>query len=477
MQLRIVGARVADGADLVDLHIDGGVVTAVAPHVASAAETGVPEPADVEIDAAGALVRPPFVEPHIHLDATLTAGEPRWNQSGTLWEGIAVWSERKPSVTREDVIARAEQVLRWQAAHGVLAVRSHCDVTDPGLTALDALLELRDRVRDVMTLQVVAFPQEGIVSYPGGAELLEEAVRRGADVVGAIPHYEDTREDGVRSLEIAVDIAERHGRRVDAHCDEIDDEQSRFIEVLATLALRTGLGDRVTASHTTAMGSYNGAYAYKLQRLLSRSGINLVSNPMVNLALQGRFDDYPKRRGLTRVKEMLAAGVNVAFGSDDVMDPWFPMGTANPLQVAHSGVLAAQLTGQAEIAEALEMVSSRGARVLGLDEEHGIEVGRSANLVVIPASSRMDAVRRQVAPRWVVSRGRVIAERQPEPTSLDWFGQQHRVDFVRDVDAEGATWREARLTRHVEPAAVGGGRAAQLATDRHGLSTGNSSQC
>jgi cytosine deaminase len=440
-QLRITRARLADDGDLVDLHIDAGKVSSVEPHSTDAPD----RVADTDIDAAGGLVRPPFVEPHIHLDATLTAGEPRHNASGTLWEGIAVWSERKPSVTREDVIARAEQVLRWQAAQGVLFVRSHCDVTDPDLTALDALLELRERVRDVLVLQVVAFPQEGIVSFPRGAELLEEAVRRGADVVGAIPHFEDTREDGVRSLEIAVDIAKRYDRAVDAHCDEIDDEQSRFVEVLATLALRSGLGDRVTASHTTAMGSYNAAYAFKLERLLVRSRINLVSNPLVNLALQGRFDDYPKRRGLTRVKEMLAAGVNVAFGSDDIMDPWFPLGTGSPMLLAHTGVVAAQLTGQDEIAETLEMVSTRAARVLGLGTGFGLEPGRPANLVVLPASSRADAVRRQVAPRWVVAHGEVVAERQPSPVRLRWLGDEHDIDFVRDADAASATWRDARI--------------------------------
>jgi cytosine deaminase len=445
MQLRVRRALLQDGADLVDLHVENGTISSIDPHSAQAPG----RVADVEIDAAGAMVRPPFVEPHIHLDATLTAGEPRWNESGTLWEGIAVWSERKPSITREDVLDRAEQVLRWQAAQGVLFVRSHCDVTDPALTALDALLELRELVSDVMVLQVVAFPQEGIVSFPQGAELLEEAVRRGADVVGAIPHYEDTREDGVRSLEIAVDIAERHGRMIDAHCDEIDDEQSRFVEVLATLAMRSGLRERVTASHTTAMGSYNGAYADKLQRLIQRSGINLVSNPMVNLALQGRFDDYPKRRGLTRVKEMAAAGVNVAFGSDDVVDPWFPLGTANPMLLAHSGVLAAQMTGQTEIAETFEMVSSRGARVLGIEERYGLEVGRPASFVVVPASSRMDAVRRQVAPRWVVSHGRVVSERDPSPVRVQWRGDEHQVDFVRAVDEGRATWRDARLDRGV----------------------------
>ncbi len=443
-QLRIRRARLLDDGDLVDVHVDAGQVTAVERHTTDAPE----RLGEVEIDAAGALVRPPFVEPHIHLDATLTAGQPRFNASGTLWEGIAVWSERKATVTREDVIDRAEQVLRWQAAQGVLAVRSHCDVTDPDLTALDALLELRDRVRDVMTLQVVAFPQEGIVSFPRGAELLEEAVRRGADVVGAIPHFEDTREDGVRSLEIALDIAQRYDRPVDAHCDEIDDEQSRFVEVLATLAMRTGLRDRVTASHTTAMGSYTGAYAFKLERLLGRAGIHLVSNPMVNLALQGRFDSYPKRRGLTRVKEMLAAGVNVAFGSDDVMDPWFPLGTGSPMLLAHTGVVAAQLTGQAEIAETFEMVSGRAARVLGLGESYGVQPGRPADLVVLPASSRMDAVRRQVTPLWVVARGAVVAERALAPVSLQWLGRPHDVDFVRDADAAAATWRDATLTRH-----------------------------
>ena len=441
-QLRVRRARLLDDGDLVDLLVEDGTVTAVE------ASTGTPERlAGVEIDAAGGLVRPPFVEPHIHLDTTLTAGEPRWNASGTLWEGIAVWSERKQTVTREDVMARAEQVLRWQAAQGVLFVRSHCDVTDPDLTALDALLELRERVRQVMVLQVVAFPQEGIVSFPRGAELLEEAVRRGADVVGAIPHFEDTREDGVRSLEIAVDIATRYDRPVDAHCDEIDDEQSRFVEVLATLAMRTGLGERVTASHTTAMGSYNAAYSYKLQRLLSRSGINLVCNPLVNLALQGRFDDYPKRRGLTQVKEMLAAGVNVAFGNDDVMDPWFPLGTGDPMLLAHTGVVAAQMTGQDEIAEALEMVSSRGAQVMGLGDGYGLEPGRPANLVVLPASSRLDAVRRRVAPLWVIAHGEVVASRVPAPVTLTWRGEEQTVDFVRDADDGAATWRDASLTR------------------------------
>jgi cytosine deaminase len=396
------------------------------------------------VDAGLALLSPPFVEPHVHLDTALTAGQPRPNVSGTLWEGIACWAERKATLSRADVIDRAEEVIRWQVAHGTLHVRSHVDVTDPELVALDALLEVRDRVREVVDLQLVAFPQEGICSFPDGVKLLEAAAERGVDVIGAIPHFEDTREDGVRSIEIAIDLAQRHGLAVDAHCDEIDDEQSRFIEVLATGALRGGLGPRVTASHTTAMGSYNAAYSYKLQRIIARSQINLVCNPMVNLHLQGRFDGYPRRRGLTQVKELLAAGVNVAFGHDDVMDPWYPLGTADPLQVAHVGAHAAQLMGPAEIAECFAMVTERAAATLGLGTRYGIEPGRPASFVLLPAIDTFDAVRRQVAPSHVFAHGRLVAERPVVATTLRWPGRpDEAVDFVRADDAGRALWSRA----------------------------------
>jgi cytosine deaminase len=402
-----------------DLHVNDGRIVAVAP-----AAEAPPVEAETVVDGNGAWATPPYVEPHVHLDSALTAGQPRWNRSGTLWEGIACWAERKAMLTRDDVISRATQTLRWYAANGTLHVRSHVDVTDPSLVALDALLEVRDRMRDVVDLQLVAFPQEGICSFPNGEELIAEAARRGVDVIGAIPHFEDTREDGVRSVEIAVDLAERHGLRVDAHCDEIDDEQSRFVEVLATRAARSGLRERVTASHTTAMGSYNPAYSYKLHRILARSGINMVSNPMVSLHLQGRFDDYPKRRGLTQVKELLAAGVNVAFGHDDVMDPWYPLGTANPLQVAHVGTHAAQLLSRDEIAEAFRMVTTRAARVLGLDEAYGVHEGARASFLLLPATDGYDAVRRQVRPTHVVSHGRVLATTPPSTTTLHWPGEE-----------------------------------------------------
>lgn len=420
----------------VALHIDAGVFVAIADEDSEA------PPARRVIDAAEALVSPPYVEPHVHLDTTLTAGEPRANASGTLWEGIACWAERKETLSRDDVVSRAEEVIRWQVAQGTLHVRSHVDVTDPTMVALDALLEVRDRVRGVVDLQLVAFPQEGICSFAGGASLLEEAAKRGVDAIGAIPHFEDTREDGVRSVEIAVDVAQRYGLAVDAHCDEIDDEQSRFVEVLAALALRTGLRERVTASHTTAMGSYNAAYSYKLQRLLSRSGINLVCNPLVNLHLQGRMDGYPRRRGLTQVKEMIAAGVNVAFGHDDIMDPWYPLGTANPVQVAHVGAHAAQMMAPDEVAECFWMVTERGAATLGLGARYGIEVGRPASFVVLPATDPFDVIRRQVRPTHVVAHGRVVAETSISPVLLRWPGRPDElVDFVRSRDAARAPWR------------------------------------
>jgi cytosine deaminase len=429
-ELLLRGARPLDGGGPVDLLVEGPTIAAIRP-----GGSAPPPPGATVLEAEGGLLCPPFVEPHIHLDAVLTAGQPRWNESGTLWEGIQRWTERKPSLTREDVIDRVMEVLRWHVAHGVLHVRTHVDVCDPRLVALDALLEVRERVRDVIEIQVVAFPQEGIRSYPGGEALLEEALRRGADVVGAIPHYEDTREDGVASLEVAFALAERHGRRVDVHCDEIDDEQSRFVEVVATLAARSGLRERATASHATAMGSYNGAYAFKLLRILRRSGVHVIANPLINITLQGRFDGYPKRRGLTQVKELLAAGVNVALGADDVMDPWYSLGTGNPLDVAHMAVHAAQLTGREEVAETFEMVTTRAAGVLGLGEGYGLAPGRPASFVVLQATDRFDAVRRRLPPRLVVSRGRVVARRPRAATRVSWPGRpEEDVEFVR---AEG----------------------------------------
>lgn len=392
----------------------------------------VPQPEGLEwrndvLDAQGGLAMPAFVEPHIHLDTTQTAGQPTWNQSGTLFEGIERWAERKALLTHEDVKQRAWQTLKWQIANGVQYVRTHVDVSDPTLTALRAMLEVKQEVAPWVTLQIVAFPQEGIMSYPNGEALLEEALRLGADVVGAIPHFEFTREYGVESLHKAFALAQKYDRLVDVHCDEIDDEQSRFVETVAALALKLGMGSRVTASHTTAMHSYNGAYTSRLFRLLKMSGINFVANPLVNIHLQGRFDSYPKRRGITRVKEMLEAEINVCFGHDDVFDPWYPLGTANMLQVLHMGLHVCQLMGYGQIDDGLKLITSHSARTLHLTD-YGLVAGNSANLVILPAESGFDAVRRQTPVRYSIREGAVIAETRPAETTL-YLTQDEKVDF------------------------------------------------
>jgi cytosine deaminase len=394
----------------------------------------VPQPEGLEwrsdvLDAQGGLALPAFVEPHIHLDTTQTAGQPAWNQSGTLFEGIERWAERKALLTHEDVKQRAWQTLKWQIANGVQYVRTHVDVSDPTLTALRAMLEVKQEVAPWVTLQIVAFPQEGIMSYPNGEALLEEALRLGADVVGAIPHFEFTREYGVESLHKAFALAQKYDRLVDVHCDEIDDEQSRFVETVAALALKLDMGARVTASHTTAMHSYNGAYTSRLFRLLKMSGINFVANPLVNIHLQGRFDSYPKRRGITRVKEMLEAEINVCFGHDDVFDPWYPLGTANMLQVLHMGLHVCQLMGYGQIDDGLKLITSHSARTLHL-ADYGLTAGNSANLVILPADSGFDAVRRQTPVRYSIRQGTVIAETQPAETTL-YLTQDEKVDFRR----------------------------------------------
>lgn len=369
------------------------------------------------LDGEGGLVTAPFVEPHIHLDTTQTAGQPSWNQSGTLFEGIERWAERKAMLTHEDVKNRAWQTLKWQIANGIQHVRTHVDVSDPTLTALKAMLEVKQEIAPWVDVQIVAFPQEGILSYPNGEALLEEALLLGADVVGAIPHFEFTREYGVESLHKTFALAQKYDRLIDVHCDEIDDEQSRFVETVAALAHAQGMGSRVTASHTTAMHSYNGAYTSRLFRLLKMSEINFVANPLVNIHLQGRFDTYPKRRGITRVKEMLAADINVCFGHDDVFDPWYPLGTANMLQVLHMGLHVCQLMGYQQINDGLKLISEYSARTLNL-QDYGVSEGKRASLLILPAENGFDAVRRQVPVRYSVRDGQVIANTQPAVTQI-----------------------------------------------------------
>ncbi|MCG6274273.1 cytosine deaminase [Vibrio vulnificus] len=382
------------------------------------------------LDAEGGMAVAPFCEPHIHLDTTQTAGEPSWNISGTLFEGIERWAERKEMLSIEDVKSRAKQTLKWQIANGVQHVRTHVDVSDPTLIALKAMVEVREEMKEWVDIQIVAFPQEGILSYPNGKELLEEAVQLGADVIGAIPHFEFTREYGIESLHYVFELAQKYDRLIDVHCDEIDDEQSRFVETLAALAHKFNIGHKVTASHTTAMGSYNGAYASRLFRLLRMSGINFVANPLVNIHLQGRFDDYPKRRGVTRVKEMLNANINVCFGHDDVFDPWYPLGTANMLQVLHMGLHVCQVMGYDQINNSLDLISTNSARTLNIQDKHGIEAGKPGSLLILPAENGFEAVRRQVPVRYSVRHGKVIAETQPATTHIH-LSEREQVTFQR----------------------------------------------
>ena len=378
--------RIEDAETTSDIRVEDGVFTAIA-------DTLDPLPGEEVVDWSGRLALPPIIESHVHLDSALTAGEPRWNESGTLFEGIEVWSERKPSLTIEDVKERVHRAVRQQARFGIQYVRTHVDVTDPELTALHAMLELREELKDSITLQIVAFPQEGIQSFPDGEALMRRAAGMGVDVIGAIPHFEFTREYSVDSLNFACKLAEEHGLLVDVHCDEIDDEASRGIETLATRALEMGLRDRVTASHTTATHSYNNAYFTKLLRLLTMSGINFVSNPLVNTHLQGRADTFPKRRGVTRVEELTAAGINVSFGQDDIVDPWNPLGTGNLRDVVFNGLHVTQMMGKEQIDNSYRFITHNAARTLHLDEEsYGFGVGRPARFIVLDAPTWYEAL-------------------------------------------------------------------------------------
>ncbi len=397
----------------VDIAIAAGRIMAIAPHLGLSAST--------ELDIGGQLVSPPFVDSHIHLDSALTAGQPRWNLSGTLFEGIEIWRDRKADLTVEDVKTRAIRALKQQASQGVLFVRSHADVSEPSLSALKGLLAVREAVKGWMTLQVVAFPQDGLYGSDENEALMEESLRLGADAVGGIPHYELTREDGVRSVHKIFELAQKYNRLIDIHCDEIDDPQSRFLEVVAACAIRSGLGPKVTASHTTAFGSYNDAYALKLMGILQRAKLNFIANPLINITLQGRTDTYPKRRGVTRVKELWQSGLNVSLGHDCIQDPWYSLGTGSLLAVAEMAVHVCQMTGQAEIDACFDMVTRHGARTLNVQGDYGIVEGRPANLIVLDARSRYEAILNRATVKTVISRGQVLVE--TAPPAIVWHSE------------------------------------------------------
>ena len=382
------------------------------------------------LDLGGRFVSPPLVEPHIHLDAVLTVGQPRPNVSGSLFEGIAVWAERVRDLTVDDVITRAREVLRWQLANGVQHVRAHVDVCDSELRGLRALVELREEARGLVDLQIVAFPQQGILSFDGGKELMRQAVELGADVVGGIPHYELTREYGVASVEFVFGLADEFDLQIDIHCDETDDEHARFVEVMAAETIRRGMTGRVTASHTTAMHSYNNAYAHRLIQNIARAGMFMVTNPLDNAVLQGRFDTGPIRRGHTRVKALQEAGVTVCIGHDSVMDPWYPLGYGDPLQAAFVLAHLGHMSGEDELHRLLDMITVDPAAALQV-KDYGLVAGTAADLVVFDAPTDVDALR-LVAPRYLVLRdGKILARTQPAVTTVDWHGDEQPVTFLR----------------------------------------------
>jgi cytosine deaminase len=431
MGLIVRGVRVhpTKGArpDPVDVLVEGDRIAAIQPP----GRIPEPHPGDdtTVLQGQGRLLSPPLVDPHVHMDAVLTVGEPRYNESGTLIEGILTWAERKPSLTHEDVKTRAREAILWEVAQGTGLIRSHVDVCDPSLTALRALIELRFELRDIVDLRLIAFPQDGILSFPDGKELMREAMRLGCDVIGGIPHYEWTREDGVEEVNFLFDLAKETGKPIDLHCDETDDEHSRFLEVVAARTMRDGMQGRVVAGHTTAMGSYNDAYAFKLLQILKRAGVTIVANPLDNIVLQGRFDTYPKRRGMTRVKELDAAGVNVACGHDSIMDPWYPLGRGSMLDALSMLVHVAQMTGRTELFRAYDMVTTNPARAAEVD--YGAEEGRPANFIVLDCEDEAEAIRLRPAARWVVRNGRVVAETQPARSVVHHAGTSHQVTFTK----------------------------------------------
>ncbi|MBF7102576.1 cytosine deaminase [Pediococcus pentosaceus] len=401
----IKNVHIENDPEVKDVRIENGIFKAIGKNLEASG--------DEVIDVNGKLLLPPFIDSHVHLDATLTAGDPEWNETGTLFDGIRIWSERKQTLTKKETKERAIQTLKKQASHGIQFVRSHVDTTDPSFTALEALLEVKDEVKDFMELQLVAFPQEGILSFKNGKNLIKQAVEMGVDVIGAIPHFEFNRDYGVGSLKYIVELAEKYDKLIDVHCDEIDDPNSRHLEVLATLAYESGLKNKVTASHTTAMGSYNDAYVYKLMRLLEMSNINMVCNPLINMHLGGRFDTYPKRRGLTRVKELLENNVNVSFGEDDIKDPWYPMGDGNMLDSIHMGIHATQLMGYSQIMNSYNLTTNNGAKTLNVTDHYGIEVGKPANCLIFNTDNFYNELNERKELLYSIHNGKVIVKTEP----------------------------------------------------------------
>lgn len=421
LDLLITNASLADGRTGISVGVRDGRITDVAP--------GLHAPAREQVDAAGLLLSSPFVDAHFHMDATLSYGLPRVNRSGTLLEGIALWGELKPLLTQRALIDRALAYCDWAVARGLLAIRTHVDICDPKLLAVEALLEVRKQVAPYLDLQLVAFPQDGVLRSPGALEQLRRALAMGVDVVGGIPHFERTMADGGLSVRLLCEIAAEHGHMVDMHCDESDDPLSRHIETLAFETQRLGLQGRVTGSHLTSMHSMDNYYVSKLIPLMAEARVNVVANPLINITLQGRHDSYPKRRGMTRVPELMAAGLTVAFGHDCVMDPWYSLGSADMLEVASMGLHVAQMTGQQAMRQCFDAVTVNAARVLNL-EGYGLAPGCHADLVLLQARDPIEAIRLRATRLKVWRRGKLVASNPAATASLSLPGRPAATSFM-----------------------------------------------
>ncbi len=409
LDLLIKNATLPDGRTAMSIAVQDGKMVEVAQ--------GLHAPALETLDAQGQLVSPPFVDAHFHMDATLSYGQPRVNHSGTLLEGIALWGELKPQLTQEALVSRAMQYCDWAVGKGLLAIRTHVDVCDERLLAVDALLEVKKRVAPYIDLQLVAFPQDGLLRAPGALNNLKRALDKGVDVVGGIPHFERTMADGAQSVKLLCELAAERGLLVDMHCDESDDPLSRHVETLAFEAQRLGLQGRIVGSHLTSMHSMDNYYVSKLLPLMKEAGVGVVANPLINITLQGRHDTYPKRRGMTRVPELLAAGLTVAFGHDCVMDPWYSLGSGDMLEVASMGLHVAQMTSQAAMRQCFEAVTSNPAKLLHL-QGYGLEKACYADFVLLQANDPVEALRLRATRLKVFKRGKVIAWAEPAVSSL-----------------------------------------------------------
>jgi len=421
LDLLITNATLPDGRTGMSVAVQAGRIVEVSPGLrAAAAET---------VDAAGELLTAPFCDPHFHMDATLSYGLPRVNESGTLLEGIAVWGELKPTLTADAMIERALTYCDWAAARGLLAIRSHVDTSDPSLLPVQAMLDVKRRVAPYIDLQLVAFPQDGVLRTPGGVDNLRRALDLGVDIVGGIPHFERTMAAGAASVKLLCEIAADRGKLVDMHCDETDDPMSRHIETLAFEAQRLGLQGRVNGSHCTSMHSMDNDYVSKLIPLIAESGVSVVANPLINITLQGRHDTYPKRRGMTRVPELMAAGVNVAFGHDCVMDPWYSMGSGDMLEVAHMGLHVAQMTSRRGIRACFDAVTVNAAKVMHL-QGYGLEPGCDASFVLLQARDVTEAIRLRANRLRVWKKGRTLSQTSRAVANLRLDGRPVQVDFA-----------------------------------------------